>query len=163
VKRMPITELEDGAGQPVRIFLVEDNEGDVFLLSMALDQARFSHSLTVFRDGADAMTFLRKSSAGTEVLPDLVLLDLNLPRVDGTTLIEMFRAEPALCNIPVILLSSSRSPDDSARARQFSKCIFVVKPSDLSSYMGIGHLARDFWIQSREPPSGNALDAAGAT
>ena len=148
---MPETELQEAGGPPARILIVEDNDGDIFLLTLALEKAAFPHSLTVFRDGADAMKFLRGALlAGGDALPGLAMLDLNLPRVDGSTVIEMFRTEPALSNIPVVLMSSSRAPQDSALAGKLNKCIFAVKPSDLSAYMNLGVLARDFWMRERK-------------
>ena len=101
------------AGEPARILIVEDNEGDVFLLSLALKQADFPHRVSVCRDGADAVRFLHKAlSADSSGLPELILLDINLPRMDGTTVLETLRAEKALSDIPVILLSSVRLPND---------------------------------------------------
>ena len=151
---------EEAGSHAVRILLVEDNEGDIYLLSLALQSAGFPHHLTIFRDGAEAMAFLRDAVSGGAALPELVLLDLNLPRVDGGTLIEMFRAEPALSGIPVILLSSSQSPGDMARAGRLRRCTFVIKPSDLASYMAIGSLAKDFWMQGAEGAEEDRIESA---
>ena len=131
--------------QAARILLIEDNEGDVYLLSLALEQAGFPHTLTILRDGSDAIAFVRHApSLEPSELPDLVLVDFNLPDIDGIALIRAFRAEPALCQIPIMLLSSSRSPELSACASQFNKCIFALKPSTLSAYMAIGAQAKEF-------------------
>jgi CheY-like chemotaxis protein len=144
--------LAEGAeAHLARILLVEDNEGDVFLISRALKEAAFPHILTVIRDGADAMALLNsKTSAKDDPLPDLVMLDLNLPRVDGTALVELFRSQPVLQNIPVVLLSSSSAPHDRAKARELKRGMYVIKPSDLDSFMDIGRQVKAFWIRSQE-------------
>lgn len=137
-------------GTAARILLIEDNDGDVFLFSMALRNAGFPHTLTTIQDGADAMEFLRSLSTSSQLSPDLILLDINLPRVDGTTILDLLRSEPDLQEIPVILLSSSRSPFDAARVGGIKRSIFIVKPSDLDEFMEIGYQVRRFLQETRE-------------
>jgi CheY-like chemotaxis protein len=135
---------------PVRVLLVEDNEGDIFLIARALQEARFPHTLTVLRDGADAMEFLsRETPSESAPMPELVLMDLNLPRVDGTALIQLFRERAALQDIPVVLLSSSEARHDSARAQELRKGIYFVKPTELGAFMEIGERVKEFWAQSQ--------------
>ncbi len=135
---------------PERVFLVEDNEGDVYLISLALQQAGFPQAAQVFRDGAEAIEFLREPCQTTlESLPELILVDMNLPRVDGGEFVEMLRANPAYDGIPVMLLSSSRSPEDAAKAEKFRKCMYALKPSNLTDFMKIGMIAKDFWLRSK--------------
>jgi two-component system, chemotaxis family, response regulator Rcp1 len=133
-----------------RILLIEDNEGDIYLLSMALDDANFDHTLTTVRDGAEARDLLNSVDSAQAIPPDLILMDLNLPRVDGTVLIDLLRSRPRLQEIPVVLLSSSSSPRDVARAGDLRRSIFIVKPSYLSAFMDIGKRVREFLENSRE-------------
>jgi CheY-like chemotaxis protein len=143
----------DGHAAQARLLLIEDNEGDIFLLSMALKRASFSYSLTTIRDGAEAVTYLMKCGNPGAAPPDLILLDLNLPRVDGTSIIGLLRGEPALENIPVIVLSSSKSPQDAKRAGGLRRSIFIAKPSELQAFRAIGEKVKDFLQQSRQTES----------
>ena len=139
-----------GHSEIVHILLIEDNEGDIFLLARALEHAAFHHRLTVLQDGADAMSFLRRDfSSEPDSRPDLVLLDLNLPRVEGSKILELFRTSSVLQSIPVVLLSSSTAPRDSAKASLLNHCIYIAKPSDLDAYMEIGFQVKAFWEQCR--------------
>ena len=144
-------ESHDAAQWPSRVVLVEDNEGDVYLVRLALREAGFPQDLTVFRDGADAIAAFRNArSTANETLPDLLLVDLNLPRLGGNDLVEILRTDPAFDGVPVILMSSSSSPEDRARANRFAKCIYALKPSNLPDFMKLGFTAREFWMQSRQ-------------
>ncbi len=135
--------------RPVRVLLVEDNESDIYLIRRALSEADFPHVLTVLSDGAEARAFLEREGVTTEdPLPEIVLLDMNLPRVNGSALVELFRDRPALQNIPVVLLSSSQAPQDLARADELRRGIYFVKPSDLESFMDIGRRVKEFWTDS---------------
>ena len=101
----------------VRILLVEDNPADVYLIRQALNEAPFAYELIVCPDGDDALQLLRGMGAnGGESMPQMVLLDLNLPRVDGPVILDAIRAETRLQNLPIVLLSSSQEPRDKARA-----------------------------------------------
>jgi len=135
------------------ILLIEDNDGDVFLLAMALQKAGFRHTLTTIRDGADAIDFLKNLAQSGHVPPDLILLDLNLPRVDGGTIVHVLRSQPDLQPIPVVILSSSQSPDDAARVANIARSMFIVKPSNLEAFMEIGHRVRDFLQSTRHEGS----------
>jgi len=134
---------------PSRVVLVEDNEADVYLVSMALREAGFPTDLTVFRDGEDALACFRKAVAASEI-PDMILMDLNLPRIDGKAIIEMLRGNRAFDNVPVMLLSSAISPADAAKAQEFSSCMCTTKPSTLDAFMELGQAAKNFWLTSRE-------------
>jgi len=136
-----------------RILLIEDNEGDIFLLSMALKRASFSYDLTTIRDGAEAITYLMQCGMPGLAPPDLIVLDLNLPRVDGTSIIGLLRTEAALENIPVVVLSSSKSPEDARRAGGLKRSIFIAKPSELEAFMAIGEKVKDFLQQLRQTES----------
>jgi CheY-like chemotaxis protein len=138
-----------GVAQPsggTRILLIEDNEADIYLLSMALENAGFPYTLKTIRDGADARAFL--NGVSDDSTPELILIDLNLPRVDGTALIDLLRSRPELQDIPVVLLSSSSSPRDAARAGELKRSTFMLKPSDLTAFLDIGRRVREFIEQS---------------
>ena len=139
--------------RPARILLIEDNEGDAFLLGMALDGAHFPHTLTTIRDGEEALAFLCQVDASSSSFPDLIFLDLNLPHVDGATLIDFLRTRELLQDVPVVLLSSSRSPKDAARVAELRKSTFMIKPSDLDAFLDLGNQAREFLERCRESHS----------
>ncbi len=141
---------QGGMMLPSRVVLVEDNEADVYLVSMALREAGFPGDLTVFRDGEDAVASFRKAAASGSEIPEMILLDLNLPRIDGKAVVEMLRANRAFDHVPVMLLSSTISPADAARAQEFRSCIYTTKPSSLDAFMTLGLAAKDFWRNTRE-------------
>ncbi|HVV45545.1 MAG TPA: response regulator [Bryobacteraceae bacterium] len=134
---------------PSRVVLVEDNEADVYLVSMALREAGFP-DLTVFRDGEDALASLRKAAGSGSEIPDMILLDLNLPRIDGKVIVEMMRGNRAFDHVPVMLLSSTISPADAAKAQEFRSCMYTTKPSTLDAFMELGQAAKNFWLTTRE-------------
>jgi len=134
---------------PIQILLIEDNEADVWLIRKAFEEADFPNELTLLRDGADALAFLQDANSHADRLPDLVLMDLNLPRVDGTSLLHVFREQPKLENIPLVLLSSSQSPNDRAKAQQVRHGLFLMKPSDLDEFLALGRKIKAFWEECR--------------
>jgi CheY-like chemotaxis protein len=138
---------------PSRVVLVEDNEADVYLVSMALREAGFASELNVFRDGEDALACFRKAAGCASEIPDMILLDLNLPRIDGKAIVEMLRGNRAFDHVPVMLLSSTISPADAAMARQFSTCMYTTKPSSLDAFMELGQAAKNFWLTARQAPA----------
>ena len=140
---------QGGMMMPLRVMLVEDNEADVYLVSMALREAGFP-DLTIFRDGEDALASLRKAARSVSEIPDMILLDLNLPRIDGKAIVEMMRGNRAFDHVPVMLLSSAISPADAARAQEFRSCMYTTKPSSLDAFMELGQAAKNFWLTSRE-------------
>lgn len=142
--------IQGGMLLPSRVVLVEDNEADVYLVSMALRDAGFPGDLTVFRDGEDALASFRKAAATASEIPEMILLDLNLPRIDGKAIVEMLRGNKAFDQVPVMLLSSTISPSDAARARKFRSCTCTTKPSSLDAFMALGQTAKDFWLTTRE-------------
>jgi CheY-like chemotaxis protein len=142
-------ETQGGIMLPSRIVLVEDNEADVYLVSMALREAGFPGDLTVFRDGEDAIASFRQAAAASEV-PEMILLDLNLPRIDGKAIVEMLRSSAAFDHVPVMLLSSAVSPADAAKTQEFRSCMLTVKPSSLDAFMELGATAKDFWLTNHE-------------
>lgn len=128
----------------MRILLVEDNPGDVFLVRRALEKRRLQAELTVARDGEEALEFLDKAEKGSiGDLPELVLLDLNLPRVTGTHLLSRMRHSQKFAETPVIVITSSDSPADRDRALSLGANVYFRKPTDLDSFMQFGRVVED--------------------
>jgi CheY-like chemotaxis protein len=125
----------------MRLLLVEDNEPDVVLMQEALRDAGVSHELEVASDGEQAMAVLRSGRP----LPDLVLLDLNLPRKDGREVLEEAKADAALCTVPILVLTTSQSPADVAFAYRNHANAYIRKPNGLDALMAVTSAIRDFW------------------
>jgi chemotaxis family two-component system response regulator Rcp1 len=141
---------EEDAAPKIHILLVEDNPGDIQLLRMALDAANLDWDLTVANDGRDALDFVQRRGKHVHaVLPELAVLDLNLPKNDGLDVLEAIRANPALAGIPVVILSSSSSPRDKLRVDRFQVSRFIAKPADLDEYLAIGWTLKEILAESR--------------
>jgi two-component system, chemotaxis family, response regulator Rcp1 len=121
-----------------RILLMEDNPSDVFLLRRALEQHHVEYSLELVRDGEQALAMLNNIASGTEPQPDLIVLDLNLPRHDGIEVLAHCRSFPQLEAVAVMILTSSDSPGEKARAEELSVADFVRKPILLDDFMALG-------------------------
>lgn len=125
------------------ILVVEDNPGDVDLLRMALEAAEVDCRLTVIEDGGDAMAFLLGEGQYVDApVPDLAILDLNVPKSDGLEIVEAMRAAPRSANVRVAVLSSSSSPRERARIDAFGVALYITKPSDLDEYLKIGSILK---------------------
>lgn len=141
-------------GSPVSVLIVEDNPADVWLIQESLRQSGMPHHTKVIDDGEEALRFLEECSAG-EPSPDVVVLDLNLPRVDGTAILQSIRGDGRLSGIPVAILSSSKAPADMAVAKNVTNVIYIVKPSDLDTFLEVGEQIYEFWRRccaSGSPP-----------
>jgi chemotaxis family two-component system response regulator Rcp1 len=133
--------------ETLRILLVEDNPADVYLMRQALNEATLDYELLVSNDGEDALNRLLGEG---DSKPHLILLDLNLPRMDGASLLEAIHQDERLRKLPVILLSSSQAPRDRARAEVLPNGLYLVKPADLDEYLALGPRIYDFWCSCRE-------------
>ena len=128
------------------VLLVEDNLADVELTCMALDEEGGPGTVFVARDGVDALAFLRHEGAHADApRPDLVLLDLNLPGIDGRGVLAEMKRDAALKRIPVVVLTSSSAPDDVAGAYDAGCNCFVTKPVDLDAYLATVRAIEHFW------------------
>jgi two-component system response regulator len=126
-------------GKRLHIFLAEDNEGDIVLVREALRHHRIEHELTVARDGAEAVRLLESIGESTEIpCPDLILLDLNLPKFTGHQVMEVLKDLEDCQQIPVIVFTSSSRPSDRTYAEALGFARYFHKPSSLSEYRTLG-------------------------
>ena len=139
----------------IDILLVEDNAGDVRLTREALKDGKILNSLYVARDGVEALTFLRHTGPYVETpQPDIILLDLNLPKMDGREVLAEIKKDPALWRIPVIILTTSRADEDVIRAYELHANCFITKPVDLDQFFKVVKSMEEFWFTIvRLPPS----------
>ena len=132
----------------IEILLVEDNPGDARLTLEAMREAKMSNRIHVVEDGVEAMEFLRRQGRfGDAPRPDLILLDLNLPKKDGREVLAEVKADPVLKRIPVVVLTTSRAEEDVLRAYDLHANCYVTKPVDLEQFMRIVSLIDEFWIK----------------
>ena len=133
--------------RPVEILVVEDSETDVLLTREALKGAKVLNTTHIVDNGEDAMNFLRRLPPYQEApLPDLVLLDLNLPRRSGLEVLAEIKADPALKAIPVIILTTSQSDEDALKAYRHHANSFVTKPLDFRAFQEVLKSLEQFWL-----------------
>ena len=132
---------------PVDVLLVEDNPGDVRLTVEALKESKFYVNLHVAKDGEEALEFLRGQGRFADSRrPDLVLLDLNLPKKDGREVLGEIKADPELQRIPVVVLTTSQAEEDILRTYNLHANCYVTKPVDLEQFIRVVHSISDFWL-----------------
>jgi len=133
--------------QQIHILLVDDNEGDILLTREALDDARIINKISIAYDGVEAISFLKKHPPyrGTET-PDLILLDINLPKMDGTEVLSIIKNDPDLKRIPVIMLTTSSAEKDILASYDNHANCYITKPVDLDRFMDVVRTIEDFWI-----------------
>ena len=140
--------------RPIEVLLVEDNPGDVRLTREALKEGKVRNNLHVAADGVEALRFLRREGDHRNaVRPDLILLDLNLPRKSGREVLVEIKADPDLRRIPVIILSTSASDDDVASAYDLAANCYVTKPVDLDEFIGVVRAIDSFWLSLARLPT----------
>ena len=134
-------------GRPIEILLVEDNPGDVRLAIEALRESKVRNNLHVARDGVEALAFLRREQPHDEApRPDLILLDLNLPRKDGRQVLAEIKVDPRLHTIPVVILTTSRAEQDVLRSYELQANCYITKPVDLDQFITVVKSIEDFWL-----------------
>jgi CheY-like chemotaxis protein len=151
---MPLTEeaLMAGVstkppGRPVEVLLVEDNPGDVRLTQEALKEGRVMVNLTVAADGVEAMEILNRQGPYKEKpRPDLILLDLNLPKKNGREVLLEIKADAELRRIPVIVMTTSKAEQDVHRAYNLNANCYITKPVDLDEFLHVVRSIEDFWL-----------------
>ncbi|GDX10525.1 response regulator [Verrucomicrobiota bacterium] len=141
------------AQRTVEILLVDDNIGDVVLTKEALKGAEFPNRVSVVRDGCEALEFLRRTGKFANASrPDLILLDINMPRKNGCEVLEEVRSDEDLRLIPIVILTSSEAEDDIRRSYELGANCFVTKPADLDEMVRVVQAINHFWITIAKLP-----------
>ncbi|MBN2505326.1 MAG: response regulator [Verrucomicrobia bacterium] len=141
-------------GRPIEIFLVEDNPGDARLTVEALREAKVHNHLNWVTDGAEAIHFLRRLGKHAHApRPDLILLDLNLPRKDGREVLAEIKADDQLRRIPVVVLTTSQDEEDIVKAYHLNANCYITKPVDLEKFLEVVRTIKDFWLSIVKLPS----------
>ncbi len=140
--------------RPIEVLLVEDNPADVRLTQEAFKEGRVTNHLNVVNDGVEAMDFLHREGKYTAApRPDLILLDLNLPRKNGREVLEEIKADPSLRRIPVMILSTSRADQDLHGAYNLHANCYIAKPVDLDQFLNVVRSIEHFWFNIVTLPS----------
>lgn len=134
-------------GKPVEILLVEDNPGDARLAKEALKDSKLKNNLHIVIDGVEAMNFLEKKGEYKDVpKPDLILLDLNLPKKDGREVLAEIKSNDKLRTIPVVVLTISQAEEDILKSYNLHANCFITKPIDLDQFIKVVQSIEDFWL-----------------
>jgi len=143
------------AGRPIEILLVEDNPADVRLTVEILKETKVRNTLTIAGDGIEALDLLHRTGKYTQaVRPDLILLDLDLPKKDGKQVLAEIKADPVLKRIPVVILTSSKAEEDIVKSYNLYANCFVTKPVDLEQFVKVVKSIEDFWLTIVKLPQG---------
>ena len=133
--------------RPIEILLVEDSPSDVEFTVEALKEAKVRNHLSIVEDGVQAMEFLRRQGQYTKApRPDLIMLDLNLPRKDGREVLAELKADADLKMIPVVVLTTSRAEEDVLRAYQLHANCYITKPVDFQQFLNVVRAIESFWL-----------------
>ena len=131
----------------INILLVEDNPGDADLAREALDSSKMNNNLQVVDDGEKAMAFLRREGSYFDVpRPDLILLDLNLPKKDGRQVLAEIKADAGLKRIPVVILTTSQAEEDVLKSYNLHANCYITKPIDLNQFLHVVRSIEEFWL-----------------
>ena len=140
-------------GRPIEILLVDDNPGDVELTRQGLVEGKVSNNLNVVADGVEALRYLRrKGEYGDARRPDLVLLDLNMPRMDGREVLREIRKDENLRSLPVVVLTTSAGDEDVLEAYNLNVNCYISKPVDFERFVHIVRQLNNFWFTIVELP-----------
>jgi len=143
-------------GDMVDILLVEDNEGDARLAKEAMRDSKIRNTLHHVIDGDEAMTFLRQEGKhSTAPRPDLILLDLNLPKKDGRQVLAEIKEDESLKRIPVVILTVSSAEEDILKTYNLHANCYITKPIDLNQFMKVVRSVEDFWLTIVKLPNGD--------
>ena len=136
------------------IFLVEDNRGDIRLIQEALKRTATRCEVVIARDGMEAMAYLRQDGEYADAIrPDLILLDLNLPKKDGREVLAEIKADPSLKHIPIIVLSTSRNEEDISKSYDLHVNCYISKSRNLSQLFKIVQGIEEFWLETATLPA----------
>lgn len=134
-------------GKPIHVLMVEDNPDDVILTREALADAKIKIDLDVVEDGVEALAYLRREREYAAIsLPDLVLLDLNLPKKRGDEVLQEIKGDPALRRIPVVILTTSASEEDILKSYNLHANCYITKPVDFDQFSRVVRTIKDFWF-----------------
>ena len=137
----------DAPTKPIEILLIEDNPGDARLAREALRDAKVRNNLSWVPDGVEGLAYLRQEGKYSQASrPDLILLDLNLPRKDGRELLSEIKTDEKLRRIPVVILTTSQAEEDVLRAYHLNANCYITKPVDLEQFMKVVQTIEDFWL-----------------
>ena len=146
-------------GPDFHILIVDDEPGDVHLIKAAITEGRFLCQMSVAKDGVEAMAFLRKEAPSflDAQRPDLMLLDLNMPRMDGREVLKAIKADPQLAHVPVVVMTTSDAESDILMSYHLGAAGYVTKPVGIDALFQAVHLIEDYWIGLvRCPPNDGA-------
>jgi len=148
-----VTELE--IARPVQILLVEDNVGDIRLTREALKEAKVRNHLEAVMDGEEAMAYLRRQGKHSKAIkPDVIMLDLNLPKKNGLEVLKEIKEDPSLRRIPIVILTTSKAETDIVKSYDLHANCYVTKPVDLEQFLEVVRSIEDFWLDIvKLPPS----------
>lgn len=140
--------------RPIHILMVEDNPGDARLAIESLRESKRGNTVHVVQDGVEAMEFLRKTGRYAHApRPDLIMLDLNLPKKDGREVLAEIKVDETLGRIPIVALTSSQAPDDVLRTYALYVNCYIAKPVDLDEFMGVVRSVEEFWTTTARLPA----------
>jgi len=135
--------------RPIEILLVEDSETDIRLTQIALDQANFTNSVNVVRDGESAVAYLKAEREYRDrPTPDLVLLDLNLPKLNGDQVLKEIRSMEEFKSLPIVVLTTSDADQDIYKSYELQANCYITKPVDLRKFMGVVQMIEGFWLRA---------------
>ncbi len=139
-------------GGPLRILLIDDNQDHARILQWAFKKTGRSDEFTYFEDGMSALEYLKQSSREHKESPDIIFLDMNLPRVDGREVLRLLKTEEATKSIPVIIVSSSEREEDVRKAYELGASSYVSKSAILDDVDPMLKTIQEFWSESTKPP-----------
>ncbi|GAA1412296.1 response regulator [Catellatospora coxensis] len=146
--------IDDKGDRPIEVLLVEDDPGDVLMTREAFEEYKMRNTLHVVSDGVEALAYLRKEGEFAEAnTPDLILLDLNLPRRDGREVLREIKNDAELCRIPVVVLTTSQAEEDVLRSYQLHANAYVAKPVDFERFISVVKQIDDFFVSVVRLPS----------
>ncbi|HZS54980.1 MAG TPA: response regulator [Bryobacteraceae bacterium] len=138
--------------RPIQLLIIEDNPGDVRLLEEAFEELQANVRIRVAKDGAEGIEFIVGADHEKERSPDLILLDLNLPKISGHDVLVKIKSDPRTRHIPVIVLTSSRAESDVRRAYQSHANAYLRKPSTLEGLLNTARDVKNFWMETATLP-----------
>jgi chemotaxis family two-component system response regulator Rcp1 len=141
---------------PLKLLLVEDCPSDVWLIKEALKQANLPVQISVAEDGVAAMEYMRQVSEGKAARPDMILLDLNLPRKNGREVLAELKASPLHRSTPVLVMSSSHDEDDIRECYRLNANCYIMKPANLDNYFEVVRSIEEFWFMVAKLPTRTA-------